>query len=196
MEPEAPGPLDFYDAKGAVQALLERLGANLVFEQAEDEMFHPGRTALVLANGHPVGVVGELHPAAKERFDLDVPVVACFELDLGLLLAQLPSKRHSYQSFSRFPTADRDLAILVDESTPAGRLQEILEDDPLVTRAVLFDLYAGAPLPAGKKSLAYRLELQSATGTLGAEEVNGVVAVLVDRLHRETGAVLRVQEER
>ena len=71
-----------------------------------------------------------------------------------------------------------------------------MEDDPLVTRAVLFDLYAGAPLPAGKKSLAYRLELQSATGTLGAEEVNGVVAVLVDRLHRETGAVLRVQEER
>ena len=193
---QSTGPLDFYDAKGAVQALLERLGANLVFEQAEDEMFHPGRTALVLANGHPVGVVGELHPAAKERFDLDVPVVACFELDLGLLLAQLPSKRHSYQSFSRFPTADRDLAILVDESTPAGRLQEILEDDPLVTRAVLFDLYAGSPLPAGKKSLAYRLELQSATGTLGAEEVNGVVAVLVDRLHRETGAVLRVQEER
>ena len=115
---QSTGPLDFYDAKGAVQALLERLGANLVFEQAEDEMFHPGRTALVLANGHPVGVVGELHPAAKERFDLDVPVVACFELDLGLLLAQLPSKRHSYQSFSRFPTADRDLAILVDESTP------------------------------------------------------------------------------
>ena len=191
---QSTGPADFYEAKGIVQQMVAQLGASPSFDMTEDELLHPGRTARVLANGQPVGVVGQLHPSVVQQFDLDAPVVAFFELDLGSLLAQLPSERHAYHPFSRFPAADRDLAILVDESVPAGQLREILEDHPLVVRADLFDLFTGSPLPPGKKSLAYRLELQSDAGTLSTEQVNEVVAAQVDRLHRDTGAVLRAQE--
>lgn len=183
--------LDFYDARGVVQSLLEHLGVSAGFERAEDSLLHPGRTARVLANGQPVGVVGELHPQALERFDLTTPVVACFELDLGLLLTNLPPERHHFHPFSRFPIANRDLAVLVAEELPAERVQGILEDHPLVTRALLFDLYTGSPLPSGMKSLAYRLELQSSAGTLSTEQVNDAVATVMERLGRETGAVLR-----
>ncbi len=183
--------LDFYDAKGVVQALLTRLGATAAFERAEDPLLHPGRTARVLANGHPVGVVGELHPQVRERFDLAAPVAALFELDLALLLAELPAQRHAYHPFPRFPSANRDLALLVAQGVPAERIQGILVDHPLVTRAVLFDLYTGSPLPGDMKSLAFRLELQSAAGTLSTEQVNEAVASVVERLHSETGAVLR-----
>ena len=183
--------LDFYDAKGVLEGLLERLGLNPVFEHASDPLFHPGRTATASVNGHVVGLIGELHPQAVESFDLPVQVVACFELDLERLLAELPEVEHQYQPFSRFPTADRDLALVVDEPVTADQLQRILEGHPLVRRAVLFDLFSGSPLPPGKKSLAYRVELQSDSGTLSAEQLNEAMAELVQRLEREAGASLR-----
>jgi phenylalanyl-tRNA synthetase beta chain len=183
--------LDFQDAKGLITAAFNRLGVELTVERAEDPLLHPGRSAKLLANGTPVGVIGELHPLAREQYDIDVPVAACFELDLGLLSPAVASQERTYSPFSRYPAADRDLAVIVDEAVPAQRVRQILESHPLVTTAVLFDLYAGAPLPDGKKSLAYRLELQSADGTLSTEQVNDAVATVIEQLERETGAVLR-----
>jgi phenylalanyl-tRNA synthetase beta chain len=183
--------LGFQDAKGLMAAVFNRLGVELTVERAEDPLLHPGRSAQLLANGSPVGVVGELHPLAKEQHDIDTPVVACIELDLGALLPKVTSQERTYSPFSRYPAADRDLAVIVDETVPAERVRHILESHPLVTSAVLFDLYAGAPLPNGKKSLAYRLELQSTVGTLSADQVNGAVATVIEKLERETGAVLR-----
>jgi phenylalanyl-tRNA synthetase beta chain len=124
-------------------------------------------------------------------FDLPTPLVACFELDLALLLARLPERKYLYRPFSRFPRADRDLALVVDEPVTAERLQAIIEQHPLVRRVVLFDLFSGSTLPAGKKSLAYHLELQSDEGTLSTEAVNEVMATVVRRLEQEAGASLR-----
>jgi phenylalanyl-tRNA synthetase beta chain len=188
---KAAASLDFYDAKGVLEGLLQRLGLNPTFEHASDPLLHPGRTATASVNGHVVGLIGELHPQAVESFDLPVPLVACFELDLERLLAELPEVEPQYQPFSRFPAADRDLALVVDEPVTADQLRRILEGHPLVRRAVLFDLFSGSPLPVGKKSLAYRVELQSDSGTLSAEQLNEAMAELVQRLKREAGASLR-----
>ncbi|MCH8847768.1 MAG: phenylalanine--tRNA ligase subunit beta [Chloroflexi bacterium] len=188
---DAERALDFYDAKGVVEALIGRLGVSPGFERATDDLLHPGRTASVLANGKPVGIVGELHPRAVASYDLSVDTAAFFELDIGLLGEQVPELRHHFEPISRYPAAMRDLALVVDDDVPAERLQAIIERHPLVVRSTLFDLFSGAGLTAGKRSVAYRLELQSSTGTLGAEELTDAVAAITEQLAKETGATLR-----
>ena len=183
--------LDFYDAKGVVEALIGRLGVVPTFERATDEMLHPGRTARVLANGTPIGVVGELHPSVVASYDLPVDGAAFFELDVGRLGEQVPQLRHHFEPFSRYPAAMRDLALVVDDDVPSERLQAIIEQHPLVVSSTLFDLFSGAGLAAGKKSVAYRLELQSATGTLSAAELSEAVAAITEQLAKDTGATLR-----
>ncbi len=183
--------LDFYDAKGVVEALIGRLGVAPAFERATDDLLHPGRTARVLANGAPVGVVGELHPSAIASHSLPVDTAAFFELDIRLLGEQVPQLRHHFEPISRYPAAMRDLALVVDDDVPSERLQTIIERHPLVVSSTLFDLFSGAGLAEGKKSVAYRLELQSSTGTLGAGELTEAVAAITEQLAKETGATLR-----
>ena len=184
-------PLDFFEAKGAVQILLQRLGLRPSFERGEDDLLHPGRTARVLANGKEVGLVGELHPRVLATFDYPIETVALFELDLAALAAETVWPRHRFQPFSRYPSAERDLALVVDAAVPAERLQAVIEAHPLVVRSTLFDIFEGEGVSAGKKSLAYRVGLQSQDGTLSPEQLTQTVASIVAQLERETGATLR-----
>ena len=184
-------PIDFYDAKGTLLALLRGIGVQVRFERDADPLLHPGRAARILVGDRPVGVVGELHPRALAGFDFPSSPVACFELDLQLLLDDVPARKYRYSPFTRFPRAGRDLALVVEDSVSAGHLQAVIERHPLVRQVTLFDLFSGSPLPPGKKSLAYHVELQSDEGTLSTEEVNGVMTTLVERLEQGTGATMR-----
>ena len=185
-----PAPLDFFGAKGVVMHLAEHLGIDVELERGVDAIFHPGRTAHLRVQGEPIGSVGELHPRVAASLGFSNQTVACFEIALDTLLALLPTVPQAYQPFSRYPIADRDLALIMDAAVPAGQVRAILESHPLVARATLFDLfYAG--LPPGKKSLAYRVELQSSVATLAPEEISAAIAMLVSRLEEETGATLR-----
>ncbi len=189
-EPETER-LDFYEAKGAVQTLLERMDVRPSFERGSDELMHPGRTAKVLANGKEVGVVGELHPKVIASFEFPVDTVAVFELDVSAVAEHVQWLRHRFEAYSRYPSAVRDLALVVDESVPAERLQQLIDSHPLVVRSTLFDLFSGVGLTEGKKSLAYHIELQSPEGTLSPEQLTEAVTSLVRKLEADTGAVLR-----
>ena len=185
------GPLGFFDAKGVVEGALARLGLSATFERAADPLLHPGRSAAVLVNGEQAGVVGELRPQAVAQYDIPATQAAFIELDLHRLAPHVPEMRSSFAAFSRYPSAVRDLALVLDASVPARQAQEIIESGPLVVRATPFDLFEGDPLPAGKKSLAFKVEFQSPSKTLETSEVNDAVAAIVKRMERETGAALR-----
>ena len=185
------GAYDFYDAKGVVELLLARLGVRAAFERAADPLLHPGRAARVTVDGEPVALVGELHPSERARFDIETPIVAVAELDVGALARRVPWLRHSFAPFPRYPAAERDLAFVADASVAAGTLHALIADHPLVTGAALFDLFEGSPLPEGQRSLAFRIEMLSAEGTLEAEQINDAVRAIVERVERETGARLR-----
>jgi phenylalanyl-tRNA synthetase beta chain len=188
---KASAPSDFYEAKSVVESVLARLGVDATFERGDDPLLHPGRTARVLANGTDIGVIGELHPRTISSFDFPVDTVALFELDLGKLTGETKWLRHAFHAFSRYPSADRDLALVADTNVPAEKLQAIIEANDLVVRVALFDVFEGEGVEPGKRSLAYRLTLQSPEGTLTAEQMNEAVAGIVARLERETGATLR-----
>lgn len=188
-------PADFYDAKGDVEALLAPRQAS--FEPAVHPALHPGRSAVVLIDGQPVGFVGELHPRWRQGWELQqAPVL--FELDLDAVLGrELPKA----QSVSRQQPAERDIAVVVRESVTHTQLMHAIWNAPtdgLLRDAVLFDIYrpkadagATAGLDAGEKSLAVRLTLASAEATLTDERIDAVTQAVVSALQRDLGARLR-----
>ena len=193
----AADPLDFYDLSGTLVAALDRLGVAVAFESAEQPLFHPGRCARIRIAGGPagdIGVIGELHPDISEAFDLGGDPVVYFELRLDELLAARPDEAEAagrFRALSRFPAANRDLALVAPADVPAARLRHLIERVRLVERAELFDVYAGANLPEGTRSLAFRIRFRAPDRTLTAAEVNRALNGLTRVLEREAGATVR-----
>ncbi len=181
--------LDFFDAKGIVEGLSSHLGVEASFEPCRDESLHPAKQAAIVIEGKRFGVVGELHPKVLDAFEISGGVYL-FEVDLTALLPFTVAHK-LFQPISRFPAIVRDMALVVDAGVAHRQVVEIVTGFPLVTEVALFDLYSGGQLPAGKKSLAYRITFQSPTHTLTDEEVNKVQQQILDKLSKQLGASLR-----
>ncbi|MCX5999837.1 MAG: hypothetical protein NTU41_09700 [Chloroflexi bacterium] len=184
------GYLDFFDAKGVVEALLQRIGVAADFRPARDRSLHPGRTAEVVVGNDVVGIIGELHPRVVETFELLAQPVALFELDIQKLISG-ESQGSSYHSVSRFPQSARDIAIVIDSQIPSKSASDIILCFPLVNRVDLFDVYTGDQIPPGKKSLAFRVVYRSPTHTLTDSEVEGTLGEIIAKLSQELGATVR-----
>ncbi len=193
----ASEPLDFYDLSGTLAVALNRMGIDVEFAAEDQPLFHPGRSARVAVAGGNlvnVGVVGELHPDVAEAFDLGSDPVVYFELRLDDILASDADgavTQHRFQSLSRFPAANRDLALVVPAEVPAVQVQRLIERVRLVERAELFDVYSGENLPENTRSLAFRIRFRAADRTLAAEDVNRAMNGLTRVLEREVGATVR-----
>jgi len=182
--------LDFFDGKGVVETLLERLGLAASFMPSEDNTLSPGSRAAIVVEGESVGTLGELHPRVSERFDISSRSVYLFEIDLERLLPATTAPRQ-YRPIPKFPLTLRDIAVVVDAKTPSKSVQCIIEVSPLVARVTLFDVYSGKQVPRGKKSLAFRIHYRSPSHTLTDDEVNKAQQEIVNRLAKELGATLR-----
>lgn len=185
------GDLGFYDPKGIVEAMMEKLGIDVGFEAVDDPILHPGKGARVMAGDKYLGVTGEVHPAVVKSFDLPRSPVAMFELDIGNLLSVVPGQGPRYKPVGRFPSAIRDLSIIVDMGVPASAVQALIRSRPLVGNVRLFDTYTGGNIPEGKRSLAYHIYFQSHERTLTTEEITSGLKAVVDCLEREVGALVR-----
>jgi phenylalanyl-tRNA synthetase beta chain len=180
---------DFYDAKGLLEETFERVGASVSFNPAEEYALLRGRTAAIMVDGERAGVLGQVHPQVATQFEIAAPVFL-FEVDVGKLLPAVQgTARH--KQMSRFPAVTQDLALLVDASVPAAKVTQAIAGSALVTQATLFDVYEGAPLPAGKRSLAYAVHFQSLEKTLTEQEVADARKRIIRRLEHEFGAELR-----
>jgi phenylalanyl-tRNA synthetase beta chain len=182
-------PFGFFDAKGVVESLLTRLNIIASFEEASDNGLRPGAQAEVIVAADKLGIVGELHPKVAEAFEI-LGTVYLFELNLTALLPYTIGHK-VFQPIQRFPAVVRDIALVVDSGLSHRRVMNIINGFSLVQKVALFDIYAGKQLPAGKKSLAYRLTFQSSTHTLTDEETSIVQQQILDKLSSELGASLR-----
>jgi phenylalanyl-tRNA synthetase beta chain len=180
--------VDFFDARGVVEGLLNQLGVIVSFETSADDSLHPVHQAALMIKGKQVGLVGELHPTVAGHFELPTNVYL-FELNLPSLVDFTGHQK--YTPVPKFPATIRDIALVVDISVPHQKIVDIIQAVTLVTDVTLFDVYVGEQVPTGKKSMAYRLTYQSPNRTLTDEEVNKVQQQILKRLMADVGAVLR-----
>jgi phenylalanyl-tRNA synthetase beta chain len=187
------GLFDFYDVKGAIEALMEHIGVSLGFENSHDAGLHPTRQAAVVIEGDgkktTVGVIGELHPKVADGFEI-AGTIGLFEIDVNALLP-FTILRRMYRPVWRFPGTIRDLALVVDAGVTHRQVMDIFRGFALISEVELFDVYSGKQVAAGQKSMAYRLVYQSPTHTLTDEEVSRVQEQVLRRLTGELGAALR-----
>jgi phenylalanyl-tRNA synthetase beta chain len=186
--------LDFFDLKGVIETLVSRLriADRVRFEPADDSRFHPGRSAtLVSHDGQSLGVLGELHPDTRDRLDITLSRAAAAELDLDALLALRESPR--FRSILRHPAVYQDIAVIAPVEVTAERASALIRESAgqLLERVELFDVYAGAPIPEGRRSLAFRMWFRAADRTLSDAEVNKIREKIARRLERELGATIR-----
>jgi phenylalanyl-tRNA synthetase beta chain len=183
---------DVLDARGTVEALLQELGVSgWTLGGPPGEPFHPGRSARILLEDRPVGIIGELHPRRASALDIEGRV-AVAELELEPL-REAASKDFRLDEVPRFPPIRRDLAFVLADEVPAGVVQRALEAaaGELLDRSLLFDVFRGGIISEGSKSLAFALEFRAPDRTLSDEDVEPVVATIVERLRSELGAELR-----
>ena len=180
---------DFYDAKAAVAGALDALGVEPGWEAPGGGWLHPRHSARILAGDVPLGEVGELHPRVAAAFELPRGVLA-FRLSLDALLraARLVPQ---HRPIPRLPPVLRDLAVVVGDATPAATVEALVREEPLVESVTLFDVYRGAPLPPGKKNLAFAIAYRAPDRTLTDAEADAAHARIVKRLAERLGAELR-----
>ncbi len=183
--------LDFYDAKGVVELVLGRLGVAATYEPIDDPAFHPGRCAAIKSGDSLLGMVGEVHPVVMERLGLESPQVAAFELYLAPILDAVPDTQRQFEPLPRYPSATRDLALVMSTDVDAGRVTQLILRHRGVDRAELFDIYAGENISEGTKSLAFHVYFQARDRTLTNEEVNKSLDGLLKTLARELNVMLR-----
>ncbi len=189
---KTPPAFDFYDMKGRIELLLAGLRfTDIVYAEASSSyQLHPGKSAEVKVSGQVVGVFGELHPLAKEKYEFgDAPVIVA-EFDLEKLRALNPS--YGIVPVSEFPPMYEDIAIILDESVAASAVEALIRQTggKTVTDVRLFDVYRDEKIGAGKKSLAYSLTYQ-AEKTLTDADAAAIRNKIVKRLENTIGAKLR-----
>jgi phenylalanyl-tRNA synthetase beta chain len=164
-------PADFFAVKGVLAALARQLAASFALEPGEEPFLRPGRAARVRLGGAEAGWLGEVHPLVCRQWGLDH--ATAFQVELAELAAAASLGSERYEDVTTYPAVHQDLAIVVDEGVPAARVREavLAGGGELLRRAEVFDLYRGAQVGEGRKSLALRLEFQAADRTLTDDEV-------------------------
>ena len=184
---------DFFSMKGEIDALLAALNipAATYVRSSDDPSYHPGRCAELRIGGQKVGVLGQIHPLVAETYGIGADVY-CAELDFALLQTMADGER-VFHPLPKFPAVTRDLALVCDEAVTVGALEACITASAgkLLRQIDLFDIYRGPGIEAGKKSVAFSLELRADDRTLTDDDSVGVVNKVLEKLESELHAKLR-----
>jgi phenylalanyl-tRNA synthetase beta chain len=177
--------VDFFDLKGAIE--LARTG--LSFRRGKHNKF--ALAVEIIAGSQLVGLAGQLTNSLASTIDAHGGVFVA-EVSLDFPISGLGS-RATFRELGKFPAISRDIAMIVAEDLTHERIWEVIfhPTEPLLERVEFFDLFAGAEIGEGNKSLAYRLTYRDRSRTLTSEEVNAAHAKIRERLRRDLGAELR-----
>ena len=183
--------LDFFAAKGYLEVVFERLGLEekVTYKKSTLEGMHPGRFAEVYLGEKRIGFIGEVHPQVADKLGLNTTYV--FEINLDEVISESKVKP-KYEEVTKYPEITRDIAMLVDVKDEYQNIYNVIEsvNSKLITKVELFDLYVGAELLVGKKSLALTITYSDKQKTLTDEEVTAVHDKVLSAL-TEYGAIIR-----
>lgn len=180
---------DFFDVKGELQGLFQRLGIKVEFRPGQCPALHPGQTAELLRDGVHVGWLGTLHPQVQKKLELNGTILM-FELFLNSIVSgYVPN----FKDISKFPEVRRDLAIIIGSDVGFADVERVAEKHAgeHLTALRAFDVYEGESLGEGNRSLALSLFWQHPERTLNEEEVHSLFNGVIEALQEELGATLR-----
>ncbi|MEG4217586.1 phenylalanine--tRNA ligase subunit beta [Microcoleus sp. Pol14C6] len=189
-------PLSWFEAKGILESAFQGLGLAVEYQSdSSNTRLHPGRTAALSLNGKHLGVFGQLHPQLQQEKDLPEQVYV-FQLDLAVLLGELGRSNNltrKFAGYSSFPASDRDIAFFAPVEVPVVEMQSAMKKaaGSLLDSVELFDEYRGDNVPAGQRSLAFRLVYRAGDRTLSETDVEPAQQKVRDVLVEKFGVSLR-----
>ena len=192
------GNADFYDIKGIVETALSEMGIKDVeYVRANDSdafdeksAMHPGRSAVILKDGTPLGIMGEIHPEVQDTYGFGTKVYVA-KLNIPEMMSCAVTDI-SYMPLPKFPASTRDLSLICDDEIPVAELEKAIKNacGKILEKVTLFDVYKGKQIEDGKKSVSYSLTLRSHEGTLTDEQADSAVKKALKALSA-IGAELR-----
>ncbi|MEG1661293.1 MAG: phenylalanine--tRNA ligase subunit beta, partial [Clostridiales bacterium] len=189
---DKPQVYDFFYLKGIVESIFDALGiSGISFRRITPAYLHPGRAAAILLQGETIGMMGEVHPLVTNTYELENRVIYA-DLLLEPLFAAAETLPQQHE-LPRYPAVNRDIALIGDAQVDAAAIEAVIREagGEYLQNAELFDLYAGDPIPQGKRSLAYALTFVNQQRTLTDKEVDQAFAEIVKNLDRQLGLKLR-----
>ena len=187
------GGMDFYTLKGTVEELCDTLRISGVeyVPVRDDPSYHPGRCAAVYAGGEYLGRFGQVHPLVAKNYGVSEELYAA-ELDFPAMFAHRTTELY-YAPLPRYPAVMRDISLVCDDALTAGELEKCIRraGGEYLESVEVFDVYKGANIPEGKKSISFALALRAGDQTLTDDHADEAVAAILDALAREYGAVIR-----
>lgn len=185
--------VDFFSIKGAVETILTNVGFDgyEVEPETKNLTFHPGRCAKLVYNNICIGTFGELHPDVLENYDLNQRVYVA-EIDIDLVFENLNNSK-VYNPLPKYPATTRDIALLVKDEVFVKQIEDIIKANgsDILESYQLFDVYKGAQIEEGHKSIAYSITYRSKDKTLTDEDVAKVHDKIVSELSEKLNANLR-----
>ena len=187
-----PVPYDFYDLKGIVEEIFTQLKFNnYMIKRSEQSQYHPGRSVDVFVGRELIGSFGEIHPDVLENFDLGKTSVLVGEFNIDLIQKYI-GKKIKYQGIVKYPSVPRDFAFVMREDILVGDvLKTIQKVDKKIEKVELFDIYQGAGVLPGMKSVAISVILRDKNKTLEEKEIVDISNKIVAKVEKDYGAVLR-----
>ena len=187
---------DFFTVKGAMEALAAGFGLHFTYERETAPWLHPGISAAVYCGGKRLGVFGKLSNEINGELEIakeqkDSQNIYLGELDYEALMSCVDGELR-YQPLSPYAAVKRDLALVCEEQVTCGEIEETIKKaSPLITDVKLFDIYRGANLGAGKKSMAFSLTLSDPSAEVSAEQVERTVKKVLGNLKFKLGIEIR-----
>ena len=185
--------MDFYTLKGAVEELCDALRiADCEYVPVRDNpSYHPGRCAALYSNGRYLGVFGQVHPLVAKNYGVSDSLYAA-ELDFPAMFESRTTEVY-YTPLPRFPAVMRDISVICDDSLTAGELAKCIKraGGDYLESVEVFDVYKGANIPEGKKSVSFSLALRAEDQTLTDSHADEAVTGILSAMEKEYGVKLR-----
>lgn len=184
--------VDFYLIRDIVMDMLAQFGVMVKVIPGAEPYHHPGRAAKLMAGDRCIATVAELHPNVMQAFEITRRTIIA-EVNLEMLCT-LHTKVEHVRALPKFPAVTRDIALVMEEATTVGSLLDVIRKTSgnLLEKVELFDIYRGAQLLSGKKSVAFSLTFRNAERTLSDDDVNPLMQKILAACEKECGATLRL----
>jgi phenylalanyl-tRNA synthetase beta chain len=184
---------DFFTIKGVVESILSNFvyDAEIKYLPSKVKCMHPTRSADVYVDGQLIGAFGQVHPLVIAELDTD-KAIFCAEINYDKLKNSFRDKI-VVKAISKFPIVERDIALVIDDSVPYADIIKVIKENggEYLDKVTLFDIYKGAQVGEGKKSMAFNLIFVANDRTLNVDEIDDTIKNVLNKLGQELSAELR-----